>query len=62
MLSADMKAMGIIFPNSFDALVSKMVELRLMASLPFASRYRMVDFVLSSMSNCDISNVAVLVS
>lgn len=54
------KAMGIIFPNSFDSLVSKMVELRLMGSLPFASRYRMVDFVLSSMSNCDISNIAVL--
>ena len=60
MLSADMKAMGIIFPNSFDSLVSKMVELRLMASLPFASRYRMVDFMLSSMSNCDISNIAIL--
>ena len=54
------KAMGIIFPNSFDSLVSKMVELRLMGSLPFASRYRMIDFVLSSMSNCDISNVAIL--
>lgn len=60
MLSADTKAMGIIFPNSFDSLVSKMVELRLMASLPFASRYRMVDFVLSSMSNCNIANVAIL--
>ena len=55
-----LKAMGIIFPNSFDSFVSKMVELRLMGSLPFASRYRMVDFVLSSMSNCDISNIAVL--
>ncbi|MDO5785813.1 MAG: glucose-1-phosphate adenylyltransferase subunit GlgD [Eubacteriales bacterium] len=62
MLSADSKAMGIIFPNSFDSLVSKMVELRLMASLPFASRYRMVDFVLSSMSNCGIDNVAILPS
>ena len=52
--------MGIIFPNSFDAYVSNMVNLRLMASLPFASRYRLVDFVLSSMSNCGISNVAIL--
>ena len=60
MVNADTKAMGIIFPNSFDSLVSKMVELRLMASLPFASRYRMVDFILSSMSNCDIDNVAIL--
>lgn len=60
MLSADTKAMGILFPNSFDTLVSKMVELRLMASLPFASRYRLVDFLLSSMSNCDIDNIAIL--
>ena len=26
-----------------------------MASIPFAGRYRMVDFVLSSMANCGIS-------
>lgn len=52
--------MGLIFPNSFDALVSKMVELRVMASLPFASRYRLVDFVLSSMSNCGVDNVVIL--
>ena len=60
MLDANTKAMGIIFPNSFDALVSEMVNLRLMASLPFASRYRLVDFVLSSMSNCNIDNVVIL--
>ena len=60
MVNANKKAMGIIFPNSFDAYVSNMVNLRLMASLPFASRYRLVDFVLSSMSNCGISNVAIL--
>lgn len=52
--------MGLIFPNSFDALVSRMVKLRLMASVPFASRYRLVDFVLSSMSNCGIDNVVIL--
>ena len=62
MVKANTKAMGIIFPNSFDALVSGMVDLRLMASLPFASRYRLVDFVLSSMSNCNIDNVAILPS
>ena len=60
MLNNNMKAMGLIFPNSFDALVSRMVKLRLMASLPFASRYRLVDFPLSSMSNCGIDNVWIL--
>ena len=52
--------MGLIFPNSFDTHVARMVKLRAMASLPFASRYRLVDFVLSSMSNCDIDNVYIL--
>ena len=51
------KAMGLIFPNSFDAHVARMVKLRAMASLPFAGRYRLVDFVLSSMSNCGIDNI-----
>ena len=60
MVSTNKRAMGIIFPNSFDALVSSMVHYRLMASLPFASRYRLIDFVLSSMSNCGIDNVAIL--
>lgn len=60
MVNNNTKAMGLIFPNSFDALVSRMVKLRLMASLPFASRYRLVDFVLSSMSNCGIDNVWIL--
>ena len=54
------KAMGLIFPNSFDAHISRMVKLRAMASMPFASRYRLVDFVLSSMSNCGIDNVYIL--
>ena len=54
------KAMGLIFPNSFDAHITRMVKLRAMASLPFASRYRLVDFVLSSMSNCGIDNVYIL--
>ena len=54
------KVMGLIFPNSFDAHIARMVKLRAMASMPFASRYRLVDFVLSSMSNCGIDNVYVL--
>ena len=54
------KAMGLVFPNSFDAHISRMVKLRAMASMPFASRYRLVDFVLSSMSNCGIDNIYIL--
>ena len=32
-----------------------------MASVPFASRYRMIDFILSSMVNCGIENISVIV-
>jgi glucose-1-phosphate adenylyltransferase len=54
-------ALGILFPNSYDALVPELVSERLMASIPFASRYRLVDFLLSSMVNCGIDNVSVIV-
>lgn len=53
--------MGIIFPNSYDALVPELVNERLMASIPFAGRYRMIDFILSSMVNAGIDNISVIV-
>ena len=54
-------AMGILFPNSYDSLVPELVTERLMASIPFASRYRLVDFMLSSMVNCGIDNISLVV-
>lgn len=54
-------ALGIIFPNSYDQIISDLVNVRLMASIPFASRYRLVDFMLSSMTNSDINNISLLV-
>lgn len=54
-------AMGILFPNSYDSLVPELVTERLMASIPFASRYRLVDFTLSSMVNCGIDNISLIV-
>lgn len=54
-------ALGIIFPNVYDELVPELTNERLMASIPFASRYRLIDFVLSSMVNCGINNVTILV-
>lgn len=62
MLNSNMNTMGIIFPNTYDALVPELVNVRLMASIPFASRYRLIDFVLSSMANCDIDNICVMVN
>ena len=60
MVNSNANALGIIFPNSYDALVPELVSERLMASIPFAGRYRMIDFILSSMVNCGIDNVSIL--
>ena len=61
MVNSNADAMGIIFPNSYDTLVPELVSDRLMASIPFASRYRMSDFVISSMVNCGIDNISLIV-
>ncbi len=61
MVNSNANALGIIFPNSYDGLVPELVSERLMASIPFASRYRMVDFILSSMVNCGIDNISLIV-
>ncbi|MGN0373236.1 MAG: glucose-1-phosphate adenylyltransferase subunit GlgD [Enterocloster sp.] len=61
MVNSNANALGIIFPNSYDTLVPELVGERLMASIPFASRYRMVDFILSSMVNCGIDNISLIV-
>ena len=59
MLRQNTNALGIIFPNSYDNTVPELVTERAMASIPFAGRYRMVDFVRSSIANCGSSNVSV---
>ena len=61
MVNSNADALGILFPNSYDSLVPDLVGERLMASIPFASRYRLVDFILSSMVNCGIDNISVIV-
>lgn len=54
-------ALGIIFPNIYDKLVPELTTERLMASVQFGGRYRMIDFILSSMTNSGINNIAILV-
>ena len=61
MVNSNANALGIIFPNSYDTVVPELVSYRLMASIPFASRYRMIDFLLSSMVNCGIDNISIIV-
>lgn len=61
MVNSSTNVLGIIFPNSYDNQLSALCNERLMASIPFASRYRMVDFLLSSMVNCGIDNISIIV-
>ncbi len=61
MINSNADALGIMFPNSYDSFVPELVSERLMASIPFASRYRIVDFLLSSMVNCGIDNISLIV-
>lgn len=61
MINSNANALGIIFPNSYDSFVPELVNKRLMSSIPFASRYRIVDFLLSSMVNCGIDNISLVV-
>lgn len=61
MVKSNNDALGIIFPNSYDNQIPSLCNERLMASIPFASRYRMIDFVLSSMVNCGIENITIIV-
>lgn len=62
MLNNNTSALGLIFPNTYDAIIPELTNVRLMASIPFASRYRLVDFMLSSMAGSDINNISLLVS
>lgn len=50
--------MGIILPE--DIHINSLTEKRSIAALPFAGRYRLVDFALSNMVNGGITNVGVI--
>ena len=55
------KTMGIIFANMHDAYAGSMTGKRALASLPFAGRYRLVDFHLSSLVHAGIADIGVIV-
>ena len=50
--------LGIIYSNAYDSVLSELTNARTMGSVPFGGRYRLVDFMLSSMVNSGISNVS----
>lgn len=51
-------ALGIIFTNSYDSMIPELVAERSISSVPFASRYRLCDFIISSMVHSNISNIS----
>lgn len=52
--------LGLIFPNVHDDRMFEMTEYRSIASVPFAARYRIIDFSLSMLVNAGITKVGVL--
>ena len=52
--------MGIIYTGENDARLRELTSTRAIAALPIASRYRVIDFLVSSMVNAGIKNVGVI--
>ena len=53
-------AAGIIFSSLNTNTLSRLTGDRTVAAIPFACRYRLVDFCLSNMVNADISNISIV--
>ena len=51
---------GIIFAYEKHNNLRELTENRMPASVPFAGRYRIIDFILSSMVNAGITDVGVV--
>lgn len=55
-----MSAAGIIFANVHDNYIPELTASRTIGSVPFACRYRFIDFALSNMANSDITNINII--
>ena len=51
--------LGIIYSNTFDECLGDLTSVRTMGSVPFAGRYRLIDFALSGMVNAGITKIGV---
>lgn len=52
--------LGIIFSNINDSLMPQLTEQRCLGSVPFGGRYRLIDFALSNLVSCGVSNVGII--
>lgn len=53
-------AAGIIFSSLNTNTLSRLTSDRTVAAIPFACRYRLIDFCLSNMVNANISNISII--
>ncbi|MEM1484835.1 glucose-1-phosphate adenylyltransferase subunit GlgD [Oscillospiraceae bacterium PP1C4] len=54
------KVMGIVFSNMHDSILGELTERRTTGSVPYGGRYRLIDFVLSSMVNSDVRDIGII--
>ncbi len=54
------ETLGIVFSSTNEERISELTEKRTMGSVPIGGRYRLIDFVLSSMVNSGINKVGVV--
>lgn len=52
--------LGLIFSNSCEDTLTELTAHRTTASVPIGGKYRMIDFVLSNMSNSNVNNVGII--
>ncbi len=52
--------LGLIFANMHELTVTDLTKKRAMGSIPFAARYRLIDFPLSNMVNSGVNNVGIV--
>ena len=57
-----MSTLGIIFSSLHENHLSRMTQDRTLAAIPYACRYRLVDFPLSAMVHAGITDVSVMVN
>ena len=55
-----MTAVGLIFSNIHDTSIPELTRMRTIGSVPFAGRYRLIDFAVSSMVNSGITKIGVV--
>ena len=52
--------LGFIFAGTLDEKIPELAASRTTASVPIGGKYRLIDFVLSNMSNSGINNVGIV--